>query len=77
MPINYLLVETLSDIDPPLAAEIRDRVVGNVEQDWQQTGRLHEFFNGNSGQGLGGDNAGPSALVANMIQEAWPGQAAP
>ena len=77
VPINYLLVETLSDIDPPLAAEIRDRVVGNVEQDWQQPGRLHEFFNGNSGQGLGGDNAGPSALVANMIQEAWPGQAAP
>jgi hypothetical protein len=75
VPINYLLVETLSDVDPSLAAEIRDRVVSNVEQDWQQTGRLHEYFNGNTGQGLGADNEAWTALVANLIEEAWPASA--
>ena len=77
VPINYLLVEALSDIDGPLADEIRDRVVNNVEQDWQQTGRLHEFFNGDTGQGLGADNQGWTALVANLIREGWPAAPTP
>ncbi len=72
VPINYLIVEALSDIDGPLSAEIRGRVVGNVEQDWQQTGRLHEFFDGNTGRGLGADNESWTALVANFIHDAWP-----
>jgi hypothetical protein len=73
VPINYLLIEELRDVDPSLAEDLRDRVVNNVESDWQQTGRLHEFFDGNSGKGLGADDhAGWTALVANLISEGWP-----
>ncbi len=78
VPINYLLVESLSGIDPALASQIRDRVVNNVQQDWQTTGRLHEFFDGTTGEGLGADNyAGGTAMVANLINEAWPAQPTP
>ena len=73
VPINYLLVEALTDIDPSLAEDVRDRVVNNVEADWRLTGRLHEFFDGDTGKGLGADEqAGWTALVANLIREAWP-----
>jgi glycogen debranching enzyme len=73
VPINYMLVEALRDIDPALAADIRDRVVANVEADWRATDRFHEFFNGDTGEGLGADaQAGWTALVANLIREAWP-----
>lgn len=73
VPINYLLIEALTDIDPSLAEDIRSRLVTDVETDWQQTGRLHEFFDGNTGQGLGADDqAGWTALVANLIREGWP-----
>ncbi len=72
LPINYLLVRALEDVDPRLAGDIRDRVVRAVEADWQQTGRLHEFFDGDTGQGLGADaQAGWTALVANLIAERW------
>jgi glycogen debranching enzyme len=73
VPINYLLVEALQDVDPSSAEDVRARVVGDVEADFQQTGRLHEFFDGNTGMGLGADEqAGWTALVANLIHEAWP-----
>ena len=73
VPINYLLVESLADIDPNLAADIRRRVVENVEADWTDTSRLHEFFDGDTGEGLGADQqAGWTALVANLILEGWP-----
>jgi hypothetical protein len=73
VPINYMLVEVLRDIDPSLSAEIRDRVVHNVEADWQATNRFHEFFDGDTGEGLGADHqAGWTALVANLIHESWP-----
>lgn len=76
MPINYLLIEALNDADPSLAEDVRDRVVDSVEADWRSTGRLHEFFDGDTGQGLGADeNAGWTALVANLIKEAWPAPA--
>lgn len=73
VPINYLLIEALNDIDPSLAEDVRDRVVNSVEADWRATGRLHEYFNGDTGAGLGADEqAGWTALVANLIREAWP-----
>jgi hypothetical protein len=73
LPINYLLVERLADLDPPFADDLRSRIVGNVEADWQETGRLHEFFDGDTGAGLGADDqAGWTALVANLIAEGWP-----
>ncbi len=76
VPINYLLVEALNDVDPSLSEDVRDRVVNSVEADWRSTGRLHEFFDGDTGQGLGADeNAGWTALVANLIHEAWPSPA--
>ncbi|MGI8928552.1 MAG: amylo-alpha-1,6-glucosidase [Candidatus Limnocylindrales bacterium] len=73
LPINYLIVEALYDIDPALAADIRERVVNNVERDWLATDRLYEFFNGDTGDGLGADfQTGWTALVANLILEGWP-----
>jgi hypothetical protein len=52
--------------------------VTNVEVDWHSTARLHEFFDGNTGEGLGADaQAGWTALVANLIREGWPAPAVP
>jgi hypothetical protein len=69
------LVDHLGDLDAPLAQELRSRLVTNVEADWQKTGRLHEYFDGNTGVGLGADsNAGWTALVANLIAAGWPAQ---
>ncbi len=77
VPINYMLVEALTDIDPSLAANIRERVVNNVEADWRATERFHEFFDGETGEGLGADaQAGWTALVANLIHEGWPAPSA-
>jgi hypothetical protein len=73
LPINYLLVEALTPLDPGLASTIRDRVVGAVEADWQTTGRIHEYYHAETGEGLGADaQAGWTALVANLIAEGWP-----
>ena len=73
LPINYLLVEALSAADAQLAQTIRERVVAAVEADWQATGRLHEYFDADTGEGLGADEqAGWTALVANLIAEGWP-----
>ena len=73
VPINYLLVEALGPIDPELAATIRERVVATVEADWQATGRFHEYFHADTGEGIGADaQAGWTALVANLVEEGWP-----
>ena len=73
MPLNYMIIGALNDVDPDLAADIRLRVVSNVERDWQETARLHEFFDGDTGAGLGADfQTGWTALVANLILEGWP-----
>jgi hypothetical protein len=78
LPVNYMLVDALADIDPSLAADIRDRLVATVEADWTATGRLHEFFDGDTGEGLGADNqAGWTALVANLIAQGWPAPTSP
>ena len=73
VPINYLLVHALAEVDPALAADIRLRVVENVETEWERTSRFREFYNGDTGEGLGADfQTGWTALVANLIAEGWP-----
>ena len=73
LPINYLLVQTLRDHDPALAEDLRLRLVEVVETDWERTGRFHEYFDADTGAGLGADaQAGWTALVANLIAERWP-----
>jgi hypothetical protein len=72
VPINYLLIEAVAEIDQSLAADLRDRLVGAVEADWQQSGRFHEFFDGDTGAGLGADAQSWTMLVANLIAEGWP-----
>lgn len=76
VPINYLLIRALADIDPRLAGDVRDRLLNMVETDWRATGRFHEFFDGDTGEGLGADSqTGWTALVANLIAERWPAPA--
>ena len=70
VPLQLLLVDALVEVDPTLAMEIRERVVANVEREWLETGRLWEYYDGDTGEGLGADaQAGWTALVANMIAE--------
>ncbi|HSH21235.1 MAG TPA: trehalase family glycosidase [Candidatus Caenarcaniphilales bacterium] len=77
VPINYLLIEALEEIDPAFARDLRTRVVEAVERDWESTGRLHEFFDGDTGAGLGADAQGWTAVVANLIADGWPAPTAP
>jgi hypothetical protein len=72
VPINYLLVEALAEPDPALANDLRRTVVEAVERDWRATHRFHEFFDGDTGVGLGADNQSWTMLVANLIREGWP-----
>jgi glycogen debranching enzyme len=73
VPINYLLVDALEELDPDLARDIRLRIVTTVEADWTATGHFHEYFDGDTGAGLGADQqTGWTALVANLIAEGWP-----
>ncbi len=73
IPINYLLVQALAEVDPALAATVRESVVKAVEADWQATGRIHEYYDAETGAGIGADaQTGWSALVANLIEEGWP-----
>ena len=73
LPLNYLLVEAISGHDAAFAADLRTRLVELVESDWERTGRFHEYFDADGGEGLGADaQAGWTALVANLIVEGWP-----
>jgi Glycosyl hydrolase family 63 C-terminal domain len=73
LPINYLLVGAIEDHDPAFAADLRNRLVELVESDWELTGRFHEYFHADDGEGLGADaQAGWTALVANLVIEGWP-----
>ncbi len=73
MPINYLLVQALEDADPTFAGALRDSLVKTVEDDWTATGRFHEYFDAETGEGIGADaQTGWTALVANLIAEGWP-----
>jgi len=52
---------------------VRERVVDNVEQRWQETGRLWESYDGDTGAGLGADaQTGWTAAVAVLIADGWP-----
>ena len=76
MPLNYLLVGSIERHDPAFAADLRQRLIDLVEADWRATGRIHEYFDGNTGEGLGADaQTGWTALVANLIREAHPAAA--
>jgi hypothetical protein len=76
IPINYLLVQALADVDLDLATTVRESVVNAVEADWLATGRIHEYYDAETGAGIGADaQTGWSALVANLIEEGWPGSA--
>jgi glycogen debranching enzyme len=72
LPLNYLLVRALAEIDPSLSEDLRNRLVSAVEADWQATGRFHEFFDGDTGAGLGADSQSWTMVVANLIAEGWP-----
>ena len=73
LPINYLLLEAVAERDPAFAADLRNRLVELVETDWERTGRFHEYFHAETGEGLGADaQAGWTALVANLVVEGWP-----
>lgn len=72
LPMNYLLVRALVEVEPFFANDLRDRLVGMVESDWQATGRLHEYFDGDTNNGLGADSFSGTSLVANLISEGWP-----
>jgi len=73
LPINYLLVEAIEERDPAFAADLRGRLVELVETDWERTGRFHEYFHAETGEGLGADaQAGWTALVANLVRDGWP-----
>lgn len=73
LPLNYLLIGAVAEHDPGFADDLRERVVELVESDWEATGRFHEYFDAETGEGLGADaQAGWTALVANLIVEGWP-----
>jgi len=72
MPINYMLVRTLTDIDPTLADRLRDNLISCVETQWLDDGRFHEYYDAETGAGLGADHqTGWTALVANLIYEKY------
>jgi hypothetical protein len=72
LPINYLLVQALSEHDTELAERLRENLVRTVEQQWQVTHRFYEYYHAETGEGLGADHqTGWTALVANLIRERW------
>jgi mannosyl-oligosaccharide glucosidase len=72
LPINYLLVQRLEEIDPDLADQLRQNLIDNVEAQWQATGRFWEYYHAETGTGLGADHqTGWTALVANLIHEKY------
>ena len=72
IPINYLLVQTLSGIDPQVSDQLRANLIKSVEDQWQAAGRFHEYYDAETGAGLGADHqTGWTALVANLIYEKY------
>lgn len=72
MPINYLLVQTLSKHDHALAEKLRENLVTTVERAWQARHHFYEYYHAETGEGLGADHqTGWTALVANLIRERW------
>lgn len=72
LPINYLLVQRLKETHPALADQLREALIANVEAQWQASGRFWEYYDAETGQGLGADHqTGWTALVANLIDEKY------
>lgn len=72
LPINYLLIQALSKQDAALAEQLRQNVVGIVEREWQTRQHFYEYYDAETGDGIGADHqTGWTALVANLIRERW------
>ncbi len=72
LPINYLLVQALRDIDPKVSDQLRENLIKTVEDQWQTDNRFHEYYDAATGAGLGADHqTGWTALVANLIYEKY------
>jgi len=72
MPINYLLVQRLEETHPALADQLRENLIANVEAQWRASGHFWEYYDAETGAGLGADHqTGWTALVANLIYEKY------
>jgi hypothetical protein len=72
IPINYLLVNRVDEVDIGLGNWLREILITNIDQNWQQTGRFYEYYDAENGEGLGADHqTGWTALVANLIYEKY------
>ena len=72
IPINYLLVQTLNGIDPNAADQLRANLIKTVEDQWKADSRFHEYYDAETGAGLGADHqTGWTALIANLIHEKY------
>jgi mannosyl-oligosaccharide glucosidase len=72
IPINYLLVQRVEQVDPAVGDQLRENLIANVESNWQASGRFYEYYDGDTGAGLGADHqTGWTALVANLIYEKY------
>ena len=60
----------LVEYDPIMAEELRTNLVTTEEESWQRTNHFFEYFDAETGEGLGADHQiGWTALVANLIEE--------
>ena len=65
-------MQRLEETHPTLADQLREALIANVEAQWQATGRFWEYYDAETGQGLGADHqTGWTALVANLIDEKY------
>jgi mannosyl-oligosaccharide glucosidase len=72
LPVNYLLVQRLAETHPTLADQLREALIANVEAQWRATSRFWEYYDAETGQGLGADHqTGWTALVANLVYEKY------
>lgn len=72
IPINYLLVQRVEEVDPALGDQLRENLINNIESNWRTTGHFYEYYNSATGQGIGADHqTGWTALVANLIYEKY------
>ncbi len=72
LPINYLLVQRIAQVDAGVSDLLRENLINNVELNWQQSGRFYEYYDSATGQGIGADHqTGWTALVANLIYEKY------
>jgi hypothetical protein len=72
IPINYLLVQTLNGIDSNVSDQLRANLIKTVEDQWLADGRFHEYYDAETGAGLGADHqTGWTALIANLIYEKY------